>query len=461
MSDINNRVLYVLQVKHDKDKQMVYVTTLSQFLLPNPFLSYHILEAKSRQTSPYSYSNSIEDLYGDERDDFEEDCDMTVISLKMLVIQPKKLQDCNITFQPEKLLMNTTSLFNDITEIDLVEKVSKVSNSEQKSSNAYLRSSNKSQLNLMTPEDFTTNSRPNSLHNSLTNEVTIDNSDTTKFDESGVENLIDFQGSQKEVFASGGSSPSREVQEILSLNNSSYSPQDYFDNLPKLKDDAEQPQKDFNDVNETLIYDVGNEMVWPKIPVLKDDELVKDVNDVNEIDKTHLQSINFRISSLENTIREQNILMQKLQSDIKELTQICSRTNSNKEEFVRELDCAMSKQQLQIAKVLENLINIQKNNERELHEQIVSSIGQLLSKTLSDNIKMIISYEMKHVVIPSIRSLVDSYKHQTDAQYLQKLNNAELTLRESIAKALNSKVSAFPEQYLISPVLSHILKILK
>lgn len=47
----------------------------------------------------------------------------------------------------------------------------------------------------------------------------------------------EFKKSQKDNFASAGSSPSREVQEILSLNNSStgYPTQEYFNNLASLE----------------------------------------------------------------------------------------------------------------------------------------------------------------------------------------------------------------------------------
>ena len=61
--------------RHD-EKQLVCVTLLSHFLLPAPFLSFHILEAGTRNV-PYSYNNSTEDLY-DNDDDFDEESEITV-----------------------------------------------------------------------------------------------------------------------------------------------------------------------------------------------------------------------------------------------------------------------------------------------------------------------------------------------------------------------------------------------
>jgi len=90
-----------------------------------------------------------------------------------------------------------------------------------------------SKLTLMTPDDFTSpskNSKSSSVRNSITNENVL---------VEGAEKAIDdeFDRPQKENFASAGSSPSREVQEILSLNNSStgYPTQEYFNNLASLQ----------------------------------------------------------------------------------------------------------------------------------------------------------------------------------------------------------------------------------
>lgn len=52
---------------------------MAQFLLPAPFLSYHILEANTRSFVS-SYHDSTEDLY-DDREDFDEETEVTVVSI--------------------------------------------------------------------------------------------------------------------------------------------------------------------------------------------------------------------------------------------------------------------------------------------------------------------------------------------------------------------------------------------
>lgn len=442
ISDINNRVLYVMQLKRNDKEQVVQVISLAQFLLPAPFLSFHILEASNRKI-PFSYNNSNEDLY-DDHDDYDEDSEVTIVCLKMLVIQPKKFQECNITFQPDALFYNTLNLSIKENLCDKVEEADKVPKLDDLQNSVTLliqQQSNKPNLTLMTPDDFTSPgdiSRPNSVKNSLSNEdePSVDQS-VEKLTENVVDNLIDFQRPQKDNFASGGSSPSREVQEILSLNNSNYSNQDYFDSLTKLQDEQEEPQKDYNNQSENLMYhedSVSSEMVWPKIPVVKETQIINDENLRKELglssaeNMSQLQAINYRISSLENIIREQNILIQKLHQD-----------RIDKEELIKELDCSLSKHHLQVAKLLENLINKQKTKDRELQEQIISAVNQLITKSLSENVEQLIAQEMKHIS-PTIHNLIDSYRHQVDTQYSKKLAVTDMMLKDNISKAFNSKV---------------------
>lgn len=234
------------------------------------------------------------------------------------------------------------------------------------------------------------------------------------------------------------------MQEILSLNNSTYnSTQDYFDNLTKLKDDdPEKPQKDYSKNNtESLGYPEGSDVLWPKIPLVKEAEIIKDENLRKELrlsaggatsvdDKANVQALTYRISTLETLVREQNILLQKLHQE-----------RLDKEKFVEEMERAMSKQQLQIAKLLENFVSVRKSMDREYQEQIVASMTQLLTKSLAEKMQQIVSQEMKHVILPAIHNLIDSFRIQIDGQYSEKIATMDVMLMENVAKAFNSKVS--------------------
>lgn len=129
----------------------------------------------------------------------------------MLVIQPKKFQECNIVFQPESLFYDTMSdalpQAVDVENIDEKESVPKLDDL-QESVNLLIQQHSNSSLSLMTPGDYTPqghSSRPNSETIPVDKDVLDENA----------ENLIDFERPQKENFASGGSSPSREVSTQL------------------------------------------------------------------------------------------------------------------------------------------------------------------------------------------------------------------------------------------------------
>lgn len=171
---------------------------------------------------------------------------------------------------------------------------------------------------------------------------------------------------------------------------------------------------------------MGTEIVWPKIPVVQDTQIIKDESAENA---SQLQAMNYRITGLENAIREQNILLQRVHQD-----------RMHKDDLVKDLECSLSKHNLQLAKLLENLLSQQKSNERELQERIVASVNELLTSSLSENVQQVVAKEMKHIST-GIHNLIDSYIHQLDTQYTQKLTVTDMMLKENISKAFNSKVS--------------------
>ncbi|XP_050510521.1 enhancer of mRNA-decapping protein 4 isoform X2 [Diabrotica virgifera virgifera] len=430
VSDINYRVLYVLELNRNDKEQRVQVTRMAGFLLPAPFLSFHILEATSR-IMPFSYNNSTEDEFYEDRDEFDEDSERTAICLKMLVIQPKKFQECNIVFEPETMSYN--SLNNSAEVMEKTEKFPKLDDL-QESVSLLIQQKSSSNLTLMTPDDFTPsgrNTRPNSVRNDTSNSL---EASIAEINDVVVDNLIDFQRPQKDNFASGGSSPSREVQEILSLNNSTYSTQDFFDNLPKLQDNQEEPQKDYSNHTSLNYPDkITNESVvkcWQNVPVVQENEIIKDEALRKELrlsagdEKSQFQLLGYRINALENIVREQNVLIEKIHGDKK------------------EVDLALSNQQLQIMKMLETLVTMQKTTERDLQENILTGVSQIFTKSLADKVQQILASEVKMVILPAIQSQVESYRHQLESQYAQKISHTDMMLRDNIAKAFNNKALA-------------------
>ncbi|KAL3282525.1 hypothetical protein HHI36_005706 [Cryptolaemus montrouzieri] len=446
MSDINNKILYILQIKRSDAEKLVAVKSISQFLLPAPFLSFHITKAEMSR-APFA-SNSNEELF--DAEDFDE-TEFNSVNINLLVIQPKKFQECNIVFTPENYLSNmkaeTEESCDKLPSIELgIENVPKLNDLQSSVTLLIQQQTSKSQMNLMTPDDFTpgANSRSSSVRNSQ--EPSQD-----KLANPSVEDLLDFDMPQKGNFASGGSSPSREVQEILSLNNSTYSNPEYFENLSKLQE-SEAPAKIFNKKESVLSESNSKELIWPKIPVVKDNGMIQEDTLTGEFNlakeepvredlyKSHLQTLNFRLTSLETALREQTVLIESLKQEI--LSNKVKQNSVNieiREEISKEFEVAVSQHQLQMAKFLENLFNMHKMKERETLDTLLGSISQVINKAVAENIQTIVAQEMKHAIVPTVMNLMESLKRQLELQFNQKTSQADLFLKDNIAKTVANK----------------------
>ncbi|CAG9768722.1 unnamed protein product [Ceutorhynchus assimilis] len=453
VSDVNNRGIYTIELHKNEKEQLVNASQLAHFLVPAPFLSYVPLEAGCRNV-PFCFNSSTEDLY-DNEDDFDDEAEICVQSLKLLVIQPKKFQECNITFQPEALMHDGLVVTQTVVEklidikngeaephedaVKIIPELDDLQNSVTLLIQQQQQQHGNSKLTLMTPDDFTSpskNSKASSIRNSITNE---NSPPVDKPSESA--NATEFPRSQKDNFTSAGSSPSREVQEILSLNNSTSGyPQEFYSDLENLQikqeEKEESPEKDYSAVNENSII-FQDKVNWSKMP--------KENNDINKQD---LETVYLRMNSLETAIKEQSILMQQLHEDMKQLNKSAvanSVRNSIKKEpddLGKELDAAMSKQHKKIAIMLDNLVQLQTNSDREIYENVLTAMNQLVTKSFSEKVPQLLQQEIKQSILPSIHQAMETYRIQIEAQYQQKFANVQAIVMENFDKALSKKATA-------------------
>lgn len=291
MTEINNRLLYVLQFETNNLKNIATVSYVSEFLVSSPILSFCITSAS---INTYRYSQSMDDIVLEDGDANEEELREEAVTVNMFTVQPKTLRECTIVFQPEKLkTLNYTlkkcggSMIEVNGKVCEKEEISEINLNELQDSVSLLiqqqQQQNSQQLNLMTPDAFNSpvqnNLSPSSVRNSLGSEANLQNvinRSLEKVADANIDSLIDFQRPQKDNFASGGSSPSREVQEILALNNPSYAAQEYFDHLNEVTNDMDS-QNNFNQTD-NLLFSENSETVWPNIPIVKANEVVKEEN---------------------------------------------------------------------------------------------------------------------------------------------------------------------------------------
>ncbi|KAJ8686594.1 hypothetical protein QAD02_022388 [Eretmocerus hayati] len=237
LSDIYNKVLYILSISKDSDEAMACINTVSEFLLPYPILSFAIVDAGQRRLRPTS--ESLEDLCS--IDDENED----QLVIRMYLVQPKSLQECHIAFRPPTRLIGSC-LMDTITHdsLDYSEDLPDISavklngivgitddddgdNGEEDANlteAAELTVNHGASLNLMTPDAFSSPAKKESALDSKSCSPQLGNIESASPSVAQTVQALNTADQplassklEEQALPSGASSPSREVREILSL----------------------------------------------------------------------------------------------------------------------------------------------------------------------------------------------------------------------------------------------------
>ena len=185
LSDINRKNVYVLQLQHDHENDKVKFVSVSEFATPSPLLSMAMLEAGVKKvTDKHTLDDSDDE---DDLDDLQaESREATVINF--LLVQPKSLQECRIVFedafsQPQ---INLEAVVNVNVKKEVITPTEELKEAADK-------------ITLMSPEVFVAAPQ--------------------KIKEEPVSPPAEKEPvpvpRRGQAVASGGSSPSREVQDIL------------------------------------------------------------------------------------------------------------------------------------------------------------------------------------------------------------------------------------------------------
>lgn len=435
LSEINSRILYILEItksNKDTDESKAYARNISEFLLPSPFLSFGILEASLRN---FRTDSTTDDLYPcDENDDFDEQIVATVI--RMYVVQPKRLQECQIAYQTDssvnKMYQETTDVLNDEENNENIEKLTQIlQNDLPKQFNDFQMLMQPTQpLNLMTPDAFSSPVKNDERKES----PIIENSDIPS------STTIETSNFPRKEYASGGSSPSREVQEILSLNNS-YSAHIY----------EEEKKEDTNGYENNFNENITN-LEWPVAPIIKAKDVIKEEqrnlelsagdNIVNH--KDNVAMLQELIVALMSTVREQNSQLNTLQQEIKNLkmTQDKLQIPENLENVIeKQLELALARSNAQQAKIFEHWANARAAKDREFQESVVQNISHIMDQEVCEKLQSTINSEMKTAVLPVIGATFENLKHVLQEDFHQRLSNLDQMIKDSLTKLLISKVS--------------------
>lgn len=203
VSDMFRKILFVLELEKDNNETVPFVRTATEFKLPCPVLSFAIVEA-GPQCIKGNPIYGVEDLTNGEDDE-----NQPSVMVRMYLVQPKSLQECNIVFNTSSPVTQTTSICYEKNGLDEVQNVVEPSITQPS-------------LNLMTPDAFhsphTSDTTPALSRNGGTpaGDVTVSYSANIVMTNGEPPNDSGGGGERRRGFVSGGSSPSREVEEILS-----------------------------------------------------------------------------------------------------------------------------------------------------------------------------------------------------------------------------------------------------
>ncbi|XP_046677270.1 enhancer of mRNA-decapping protein 4-like, partial [Homalodisca vitripennis] len=431
LSDFHHKILYVLQLYTNNSETSAAIISISEFLLPYPILSFGIVDAGIQRFK----SDNLEEICNDENDEES----VLGILVRMYLVQPKSLQDCQIAFIPPK-----PGSFDKSTIKYQVDETAHV-NGDLSASNPNLQElpANHSSLhlNLMTPDAFNSpvkhETSASSLIKAHTDETSYSNTTTlvaSPHSEETENNLLTgVDGNVTAVFgfASGGSSPSREVQEILGETSCFYKE---TDDIP-----PEQEQVDMPSPKEKT--------VWPEIPMLRATEVRKNeeqtqmrrsVNQAEasgggdaEVWKT-TQRLETSVSSM---IHITNSLLQAFEEQAAEVKQL--REEIRQQNMLREIEKIISHNSQQQMTILEKILASKENKHQQ--EALASAVSQSVINFLNSKVFESVNKEISSTVVPAVNNQIESLKHQIHVEIDQKLSATDHLLKENITKLVHSK----------------------
>ncbi|XP_026271713.1 enhancer of mRNA-decapping protein 4 isoform X1 [Frankliniella occidentalis] len=547
LSDINNRVLYVLQLQKDS---IARVCAVSEFLLPNPILSFGIVDAGIRNVKRHHdvtsdlesdlMDNNEDDEDDDGGDDDDEEKALQVV-IRMYVVHPKSLRGCIISFDPPVEAKKSMSIYSEDTlgkespenQPQLIEAfaegMSDVSENclakgnTQNSVTSTLAlagtdSANnltplpelhqstepKCLSNLMTPDDFSSSNEKNDVDatsspllpvseqlgpqlGELCGEKTRQQADPSSKHEATNGRALKTKGKsngkamadtclnrKREPTASGGSSPSREVEEILSHGSSDC----LSSTTPFNFQNAAVPEDPSIIKAETSLGTVPTgeaiPLILPSNPcgllplalttslqastiatttsalqavVAAAQEKPPVMVTAEQLEKQQTQWS--RVDLLLETLQQQQVEIKSLRQELGSLR--LAQTTSSEPVIADKIQALLLSQQKQLEMSIQNaiqnalqnsvqnLLRARDQQENQRQEALMSVISQTVSNIITSQLPTLISQEIQSEVVPIVRSNVQQMKQQVATEVATKLAATDQLMKDNLAKLVTNK----------------------
>ncbi|PBC26926.1 enhancer of mRNA-decapping protein 4 [Apis cerana] len=394
LSDIYNKVLYILSLIKDNGDTLTSVSTISEFLLPYPILSFGIVDAGLCKVRPTG--ESLEDLSPCE-DDIEEQ-----LVIRMYLVQPKSLQECHIAFKPashvsgnclmDTLTHDSLGFSEDLPDMGNVNHngISGENCEENCSLSATIEATtnHNTGLNLMTPDAFSSpakkennelDSRPSSpelgkvlsASPSLAQAVQALNATDPPLATSELE---------EQAPASSGSSPSREVREILSLTKANEEPE--TENKPEITNTVDE---DWPNIPMVLLKDVSRHAMQETDGFTNEEEKRKKIKDESTIAENEetTWSATSKLNVLELISKIESILevVQNQRQELRELRTEMTRLRQETPISTR-IESALARASQQQNATLEQTLYSQMARQHEFLKTLETTIKDKIETTL-------------------------------------------------------------------------------
>ncbi|XP_059473067.1 enhancer of mRNA-decapping protein 4 isoform X2 [Neocloeon triangulifer] len=494
LSDINSRMLYVLQMQMDNSP--AHVSLVSGFNLHHPAISFAIVEAGIKARFRLLGRTDIHSSHDDDDDD-EDDSSRaaTCVVLKMYIVGPKSLQECQLAFEPiaepptishetldfpdeiadnscqDTIVVGSESLSTPVNT-SLVDALNASSGNNLSSGN----------LNLMTPEAFTSPQTRQEENPSVAS--TISTGSNKKLESTPIPSAPDVSAILTQLtqisqsaeeqnlnadesliirvrdggMASGGSSPSREVQQILSQDK---------DGTGSLSDDFFEAKEEQQDITiEEINVEPKEELEsdkssysWPQIPPIPDmppalQDITDDVPNINDIDIPDIpvvptvpeqaveqnKEVLEELRSLSRCVQALTTIIEEQQVQIKDLQTQVLRTVPRKDVLENAatvaLEKALSRQLSRQSQAIESQI---KQKLSDMESSMSISLAKSVDVHVYTKMQKVFETEIQKMIMPSVISNMDLIKGLVQTDISQKMQAADKTLNENISRLVHNK----------------------
>lgn len=485
-SELKTRCLYIMEVKTDGD---AYCTSICEFTAPHPLLSFihvsdeNIPKCDSNCGDPYHRNGSsnehgmspLDYVIGNESPSGTMSSSLT--RMKMFVVQPKSLQEAIITYatpEPCNLNILASDVENDVASgitSSILQQQSQqlkmllMKSQTQPGSLMAQRPESPPPLNLMTPDAFSSPGKRDEEDPPLSATPDVTTSQRPSLSSTAISAEITkssyIEEPQPEPIASAGSSPSGEVQEIMSLHDNDFYQETTANDTSM---DGMHNGEDYVNTESSLVEEEcdqpvggGVEPVWPQMPIAP----------LNESNVTKASSEKSSTRSLNQSVNLSNVpLNMTFESEMKPMGD--KAYNANKlEALERKLD------------VLTDLVHEQNREIRTLRSEIfdprevieevlithtnrtAAAIENALAEgwervcTRGEAAGRAAATAAGRGAARALEPLVASLQHQL----AQKLTTTDHLLRENIEKLLNNQSVLDKLGASVSTALADLVKV--